>query len=179
MVRSGGNSNLSEILCILVTCKYKQDRIKNNRDKVETLFFPIISQWGLSVAMETRALIQSPQNLMQPFPHPSDATHKMWSRLAYWLQRYSSLKWWMTTTTDHWYTIMYQSFVTTAPPHLWGIAGTTTFHPNSPAKSPVLRGPAASHSPALYKSKFLGLYYHKPGTYPVLLGNSKGHCPAH
>ena len=38
------------------------------------------------------------------------------------------------------------------PPHLRGIAGTTTFHPNSPAKSPVLRGPA------LYKSKFLGVY---------------------
>ena len=44
------------------------------------------------------------------------------------------------------------------PRHLRGIAGTTTFHPNSPAKSPVLRGPAESHSPALYKSKFLGVY---------------------
>ena len=57
---------------------------------------------------------------------------------------------------------MQQSFVTTAPPHppphLQGIAGTTTFHPNSPAKSPLLRGPAESHSPALYKSKFLGVY---------------------
>ena len=26
---------------------------------------------------------------MQPFPHPSDATHEIWSRLANWLQRYS------------------------------------------------------------------------------------------
>ena len=47
------------------------------------IIFPIISQWGggggLSVAMETRVLIQ---NLMQPFPHPNDATHKIWSRLA-------------------------------------------------------------------------------------------------
>ena len=34
---------------------------------------------------------------MQPFPHPSDATHKFWSRLAKWLQRYSSLKVWTTT----------------------------------------------------------------------------------
>ena len=25
---------------------------------------------------------------MQPFPHPGDATHKIWSRLADWLQRY-------------------------------------------------------------------------------------------
>ena len=49
---------------------------------------------------------------MSLFPHPSDATHKIWSRLANWVQRYSSLKVWMTTTdddngqtTDHWYTI--------------------------------------------------------------------------
>ena len=37
---------------------------------------------------------------MQPFPHPSDATHKIWSRLANWLQRYSSLKVWTTTDDD-------------------------------------------------------------------------------
>ena len=41
------------------------------------IIFPIISQWGLSVAMETRVLIQSAPNLMQPFPHPNDATHKI------------------------------------------------------------------------------------------------------
>ena len=37
---------------------------------------------------------------MQPFPHPSDATHKFDQlRLANWLQRYmySSLKVWTTT----------------------------------------------------------------------------------
>ena len=37
---------------------------------------------------------------MQPFPYPSDATHKIWSRLANWLQRYSSLKVWTTTDND-------------------------------------------------------------------------------
>ena len=31
---------------------------------------------------------------MQPFPYPNDATHKIWSRLANWLQRYSSSKVW-------------------------------------------------------------------------------------
>ena len=35
-----------------------------------------------------------PQNLMQPFPQPNDATHKILSRLANWLQRYSSSKVW-------------------------------------------------------------------------------------
>ena len=43
-----------------------------------------------------------PKTLWKPFPHPSDATRKIWSRLANWLQR-SSLKVW--TTTEHWYTI--------------------------------------------------------------------------
>ena len=31
---------------------------------------------------------------MQPFSHPNDARHKNWSRLANWLQRYSSSKVW-------------------------------------------------------------------------------------
>ena len=43
---------------VLVTCKYKKDRIENNREKVDVVF-PIISQWGLSVAMATSVLIQS------------------------------------------------------------------------------------------------------------------------
>ena len=37
---------------------------------------------------------------MQPLPHPSDATHKIWSRLASWLQRCTGLKVWMTTDAD-------------------------------------------------------------------------------
>ena len=41
---------------VLVTCKNKKDWIKNNREKVD-IVFPIISQWELSVAMETRVLI--------------------------------------------------------------------------------------------------------------------------
>ena len=40
----------------LVTCNYKKDLMKSNREKVDTIF-PIISQWGLSVAMDTRVLI--------------------------------------------------------------------------------------------------------------------------
>ena len=37
---------------------------------------------------------------MQPLPHSSDATNKIWSRLASWLQRYTGLKVWTTTTDD-------------------------------------------------------------------------------
>ena len=43
----------------------KKDRIKNNREKVATSF------WGLSVAMETRVLIQSaPKTLCSLSPTP-------------------------------------------------------------------------------------------------------------
>ena len=31
---------------------------------------------------------------MQPFPHPNYATHKIWSRLANWFQRYSNSNVW-------------------------------------------------------------------------------------
>ena len=45
VVRSCRNSNSSEILCMsslpLLTCKYKKDRIKNNRENVETSFSPL------------------------------------------------------------------------------------------------------------------------------------------
>ena len=54
---------------VLVTCKYKKDRIKNNREKVD-IVFPIISQWEISVAMETTVLIQSAPNPYAAFPLP-------------------------------------------------------------------------------------------------------------
>ena len=44
--------------------------------------------------METRVPIRSGQNLMQPFPHPNDASDKIWLQSACWLRRYSCLKVW-------------------------------------------------------------------------------------
>ena len=44
MVQTGRNSNSSEILDfmhVLVTCKYKKDRIKSSRERVETPFSPL------------------------------------------------------------------------------------------------------------------------------------------
>ena len=85
---------------VLVTCKYKKDPIKNNREKVETSFFPLLVNGGFLLPWKPEFWSNLPQNLMQPFPHSSDATHKIWSRLAIWLQRYTGLKVWTTTTTD-------------------------------------------------------------------------------
>ena len=56
-----------DFMHVLVTCKYKKDRIKSSREQVE-ICFPIISQWGLSVAMETRVLIPSASKPYAAFP---------------------------------------------------------------------------------------------------------------
>ena len=63
-----------ELICdfmhALITCKYKKDRINSNREKGGDIIFPIISQLGLSVAMDTRVLIQSASKHYAAFPHP-------------------------------------------------------------------------------------------------------------
>ena len=56
----------------LVFYKYKEEPIKNEEARLVTGFFPIITLWELSVAMETRILIQSSPNLMQHIPHTND-----------------------------------------------------------------------------------------------------------
>ena len=66
-----------DFMHVHVTCKYEKDRIKKQPRKGGHIFFPIISQWGLSVAMETRVLNQSAPKPYAAFPHPSDATHKI------------------------------------------------------------------------------------------------------
>ena len=56
-----------DVVYVLVTCKYKKDRFKSKREKVkETL----ISTMGLSVAMDTRVLIQSASKHYAAFPNP-------------------------------------------------------------------------------------------------------------
>ena len=58
-----------DFMYVLVMCNLKKDQIKNNREKVETLFSPLC-QWGLSVAMETKVLIQSaPKPYAACLPH--------------------------------------------------------------------------------------------------------------
>ena len=55
---------------VVVTYKYKKDWIKKQPRKGGDTIFPIISQWGLSVAMDTRVLIQSAAKHYAAFPHP-------------------------------------------------------------------------------------------------------------
>ena len=51
---------------VIITCKYEKDPIKNNREKVATPFFQIIT---LSVAMETSGRIWPNLELVQAFMH--------------------------------------------------------------------------------------------------------------
>ena len=69
MVRSGRNSNLSEILMhVLITCTYKKGSDQKQQRNGGDIIFFIISQWGLSVPMETRGLIQSAPKPYAAFP---------------------------------------------------------------------------------------------------------------
>ena len=76
---------------VFVTCKYKKDQIKTTKKRWRHRF-PNYKSMGAFCCHGNQSFDPTPQNLMQTFPHPSYATHKVWSRLANWLQRYSSLK---------------------------------------------------------------------------------------
>ena len=91
---------VQDFMHALDTCKYKKDGVKSNREKVKTPFSSSLVNGGFLLPWTPEFWSNMPQNIVQPFPIPSDATHKIWSRLANWLQRYSSLKVWTTTTDD-------------------------------------------------------------------------------
>ena len=59
--------HVRDFMHFLVTCKYKKDRTKKQPRKGGNIIFPIISQRGISVAMETRVLIQSAPKLSEIF----------------------------------------------------------------------------------------------------------------
>ena len=55
---------------VLITCKFEKDRGKKKQRKGGEIVFRIISRWVLSVATETRVLIQSAQKSYKAFPLP-------------------------------------------------------------------------------------------------------------
>ena len=57
-------------MVVLVIPKNEEDPIKNEIARVATTFFPNITQWELSVAMETRVLIQPGPKPYATFPTP-------------------------------------------------------------------------------------------------------------
>ena len=69
---------MQALMYVIVTCKYKKDPIKKQSRKRDDALFPIITLWELSVAMEPEFWSDLHQNLTQPFPHPNDASDKIW-----------------------------------------------------------------------------------------------------
>ena len=63
-------------MVVLVTYKNEEDPIKNEGAIVATMFSQIKTLWEVFVAIETRVLIRSGPNIMQPFPHPNVASEK-------------------------------------------------------------------------------------------------------
>ena len=59
-----------DFMHVLITCKYKKVSVEKQPRKGGDIIFPIISQWGLSVAMDARVLIQSASKPYAAFPHP-------------------------------------------------------------------------------------------------------------
>ena len=68
---------IRDFMHVFVTCSYKKDRIKNNRAKIETSFSPLYVNGGFLLPWKPEFLSNLPQNHMQPFPHPIDATHNI------------------------------------------------------------------------------------------------------
>ena len=111
VVRSGQNSNSSEILCMsLLPASIKRIGSKATEKRWRHRF-PIISQWGLSVAMVTRVMIQSAPKHSAAFPPPQWCfTQNLFKigQLASEIFKFESVddgRRWTTTAADHWYTI--------------------------------------------------------------------------
>ena len=66
-----------DFMHVLVTCKYKKDRIKNNREKVETSFSQLKVNGGFLLPWKPEFWSNLPKTLIQPFPHPNYATYKI------------------------------------------------------------------------------------------------------
>ena len=73
---------VGDFMPILDTCTFEKNLMKKQQRKGGDIILPILSQWALSAAMETRVLIQSVPKPYEPFPHPNDASYKVWSTLA-------------------------------------------------------------------------------------------------
>ena len=61
---------IRDCMVVLVTCKNIEEPIKNEGARVVTRFSPIITQWELYVAMETKVLIRSGPKPSAANPQP-------------------------------------------------------------------------------------------------------------
>ena len=69
---------------VIVTCKYEKDPIKNSRENVATPFSPLQPYGSYLLPWKPEFWPDLAQNLMQAFPHPNDASDKIWLQSAPW-----------------------------------------------------------------------------------------------
>ena len=69
---------------VLDIYKFGEDLIKNDWEKVETQFPPLKLNGSFRLPWQPQFWSSLLQNIMQPFPYPVDAIHKIGQRLANW-----------------------------------------------------------------------------------------------
>ena len=69
---------MQALMYVIITCKYKKDPIKNSRENVMTPFSPLQPYGSYLLPWKPEFWSDLHQNLMQPFPHPNDASDKIW-----------------------------------------------------------------------------------------------------
>ena len=72
---------IQALMHVIATCKYEEDPIKNLWENVMTPFFPLVPYGSYLLPRKPEFWSDLAQNLMQPFPHPNDASDKIWLRL--------------------------------------------------------------------------------------------------
>ena len=88
---------IRDFMPVFVTASLTKIQLKMTEKKRGDTIFPIISQWEISVAMVTTVLIRSALKPNAAFPHPKDATDKIWLKSANLSWRYICSKVWTTT----------------------------------------------------------------------------------
>ena len=81
-----------DIMVVFVTCGYEEDPIKSEGARVLTRFSPLRPYGSYLLPWKPEFRSNLAKNLMQPFPHPTDASDKIWLQSTRWMQRYLCLK---------------------------------------------------------------------------------------
>ena len=91
---------VQDVMDVLGTCKYEEDRIENEGARVDITFSPLKPYGSYLLPLKPEFQSYLVQNLMQSIPHPNDASDKIWLGLAQLLRRYSNLKMFTYARTD-------------------------------------------------------------------------------
>ena len=75
---------IQALMYVIVTCKYEKDPIKNSRENMATPFSPLKPYGSYLLPWKPEFWSDLAQNLTQDFPHPNNASDKIWLQSAPW-----------------------------------------------------------------------------------------------